>query len=85
MKNTYNKRSQEIENESPNSPPRAPKKRVDVISWRNERKNLNQPLHQKETTCINITITVQEPEDRSTPSNPGYEHFGVPPEIKHVD
>ena len=60
VKVSSNKRSREIEPESPSSPPPAPKKRVDMISWGPNSNATNEIESQnKGEICVEITVAIR--------------------------
>ncbi|KAF3577130.1 hypothetical protein DY000_02031635 [Brassica cretica] len=74
-----NKRGREIEHESPSSPPPAPKKRVDMISWGQNSNTTDEIKSQTEgKICFEISVailTLENPDEvtpppRVTPYNP---------------
>ncbi|KAF2559589.1 hypothetical protein F2Q68_00016812 [Brassica cretica] len=65
-----NKRGREIEQESPSSPPPAPKKRVDMISWGPSNNATNETKSQTEGKIrfeISVAIRTLENPDEATP------------------
>ncbi|KAF3589377.1 hypothetical protein F2Q69_00030656 [Brassica cretica] len=71
-----NKRGREIEQESPSSPPPAPKKRVDMISWGPSNNETNETKSQTEGKIrfeISVAIRTLENPDEATP----------PPRVTH--
>ncbi|KAF3550740.1 hypothetical protein DY000_02003402 [Brassica cretica] len=69
-KATTNKRGREVEQESPNSPPPAPKKRVDMISWgqnSNATYEIKKQTEGKIRFEISVAIRTLENPDEVTP------------------
>ena len=65
--------NRETELESPSSPPPAPKKRVDMISWGPKRNIPNKIEGQTEgKVCIDITVAICTLEDLNRASPPQY-------------
>ncbi|KAF3494734.1 hypothetical protein DY000_02052667 [Brassica cretica] len=65
--------NRETELESPSSPPPAPKKRVDMISWGPKRNIPNKIEGQTEgKVCIDITVAIRTLEDLNRASPPQY-------------
>ena len=65
-----NKRGREIEQESPSSPPPAPKKSVDMISWGQNSKTTDEIKSQTEGKFrfeISVAIRTLEKSDEDTP------------------
>ncbi|KAF2604454.1 hypothetical protein F2Q70_00026434 [Brassica cretica] len=70
-KGSSNKRSWETEPESPSSPPPAPKKRVDMISWGPESHTPNIIEGQTERrVCIDITVAIRTLENLNEATPP---------------
>ncbi|KAF3503000.1 hypothetical protein F2Q69_00043530 [Brassica cretica] len=70
-KGSSNKRSRETEPESPSSPPPAPKKIVDMISWGSENHTPDRiEKHTKGKVCINITVAVRTLENLNEATHP---------------
>ena len=55
-----NKRGREIETESPSSPPTAPKKRVDIISWETNNNTTDEIKSKTEgKICVEVTVAIR--------------------------